>query len=87
MVSCRCVDLNSFMKIFKQRLIDCSKQDWCAKIVFSGKTRHYRFIMPALKVANYVYFDILLKFKISLSKLECSFHMSRDYVPFVTTKW
>ena len=25
-------DLNLFMINFKQRLFDCSKQDWCAKI-------------------------------------------------------
>ena len=62
------------MKTFKQRLIDCSKQDWCAKIAVSGKTRHYRFIMPALQVANYINYDIPLKFRISLSKLKCSVH-------------
>ena len=67
-------DHNLFMKTFKQRLIDCSKQDWCAKIAVSGKTRHYRFIMPALQVANYINYDIPLKFRISLSKLKCSVH-------------
>ena len=30
--------------------------------------------MPALKAANYIYFDIPLKFKISSSKLKCSVH-------------
>ena len=62
------------MKTFKQRLIDCCKQDWCTAIAESGKERHYRFIMPALQVANYINYDIPLKFRISLSKLKCSEH-------------
>ena len=66
-------DLNLFMKFFKQRLIDCSKQDCYAKIVFLGKTRHYRFIMSALKVENCVHYDIPLKFYF-LSKFKCSLH-------------
>ena len=53
-------DLNLFMKAFKQRLIDCCKQDWSAVIMESGKTRHYRYIMPVLKVANYINFNIPL---------------------------
>ena len=67
-------DLNLFMKAFKQRLIDCCKQDWCAVIMESGKTRHYRYIMPVLKVANYINFNIPLKYRIALSKLRCSVH-------------
>ena len=30
-------DVNIFVKNFKQRLIDCSRQDWCSKIAASGK--------------------------------------------------
>ena len=63
-----------FMKTFKQRLVDCCKQDWCSAIAESGKARHYRFIMPALQVANYINYDIPLKFRISLRKLKCSVH-------------
>ena len=40
----------------------------------SGKTRHYRYIMPVLKVANYINFNIPLKCRIALSKLRCSVH-------------
>ena len=67
-------DLNLFMKAFKHRLIDCCKQDWCVVIMESGKTRHYRYIMPLLKVANYRNFNIPLKYRIALSKLRCSVH-------------
>ena len=67
-------DQTLFMKTDKQRLIDCSKQDWSTVIAESGKTRHYRFIMPELKVANYINYDIPLKFRIFLSKLRFSVH-------------
>ena len=65
-------DQTLFMKTVKQRLIN--KHDWSTVIAESGKTRHYRFIMPELKVANYIKYDIPLKFRISLSKLRCSVH-------------
>ena len=67
-------DANLFMKNFKQRLIDCSIQDWSSAIAESGKGRHYRFISPALQVANYINYNIPIKFRISLSKLRCSVH-------------
>ena len=62
------------MKTVKQRLIDCSKQDWSTVNAGSGKTRHYRFIIPELQVANYINYYIPLEFRISLSKLRCSVH-------------
>ena len=39
-------DLNIFMKIFKQRLVDCNMQDWSAMISDSGKAMHYRRQVP-----------------------------------------
>ena len=67
-------DINHFMKTFKQRLIDCSIQDWSARISESGKARHYTFIMPSLQAANYIFYNIPIKFRIALSKLKCSVH-------------
>ena len=55
------------MKTFKQLLL-------IVVIAKSGKTRHYRFIMPALQVANYIHYDIPLKFRNCLSKLRWSVH-------------
>ena len=62
------------MKCFKQRLIDCSMQDWRSKLEESGKARHYRFIAPTLQVANCINYNLPIKFRISLSKLRCSVH-------------
>ena len=65
-------NISLFMKTFKQRLIDCRNQDRYSKIETSGKTRHYKFIMPALHVANDIHYNILIKFWIAVSKLKCS---------------
>ena len=54
-------DLNIFMKAFKQRLVDCSMQDWSAMISDSGKARHSRFIMPSLQTANYIFYNKRIK--------------------------
>ena len=64
-------DLNIFMKTCKQRLIDCSMQDLPAIISASGKARHYRFIMLSIQVANYIFYNIPIEFRIALSKLKC----------------
>ena len=63
-----------FLKNFKQRLIDCSVQNWSSKIIDSGKARHYRCIMPNFGLAGYIKYDLPLKFRISISKLPCSAH-------------
>ena len=67
-------DENLFFKQFRQRLIDCSVQDWSSKLHDAGKARHYRYIMPYFGLASYIKFDLHLKFRISLSKLRCSAH-------------
>ena len=67
-------DINMFIRAFKQRIVDCSKQDWHAKLLESDKARHYRFIMPTLQTANYLKFNLPIKYQIALSKLRCSVH-------------
>ena len=63
-----------FIKTFKQRIFDCAKQEWHAKLSDSGKARHYRFIMSLLETANYLKLNIPIKYQIALSKLRCSIH-------------
>ena len=67
-------DEGLFFKSFRQRLIDCSIQEWSSKLNDSGKARHYKYIMPNFGLACYIMFDIPLKFRIALSKLRCSTH-------------
>ena len=63
-----------FIRAFKQRIVDCSKQDWHAKLLESDKARHYRFIMLTLHTANYLKFNLPIKYQIALSKLRSSVH-------------
>lgn len=49
------------MRTFKQRLIDCSNQDWCSRIAICGKARYNKLIIPALRVASYIHYYILFK--------------------------
>ena len=44
-------DGNNFMTLFKQRLIDCSKQNWRRQIDNSNKAHYYRYFMTELTVA------------------------------------
>lgn len=67
-------DINIFMKLFKQRLIDCSNQDWHRQINNSTKAHYYRYFMTELTVANYIFYNIPMKFRIALSRLRCSAH-------------
>ena len=60
--------------MFKQILIDCAKQEWDASVNESGKGRFYRHIMPELKAAKYLYYNLPFKLKISLSRFRCSAH-------------
>lgn len=46
---------NICIQTFKQRLIATSTQDWSTQLSGSGKARHYRFIMPNLQVAHYLF--------------------------------
>lgn len=67
-------DVKLFMKLFKQRLVDCSKQDWHRQINNSSKAHYYRYYMTNLTLANYISYKIPLKFRIALSRLRCSVH-------------
>ena len=67
-------DEGLFFKKFRQRLIDCSIQDWLSKLNDSGKARHYKYVMPIFGLACCIMYDIPLKFRIALSKLRCSNH-------------
>ena len=67
-------DIDMFIRTFKQRIVDCAKQKWHARLSDLGKARHYRFIMPLLETANYLKLNVPIKYQIALSKLRCSIH-------------
>ena len=47
-------DEGLFFKSLRQRLIDCSIQDWSSKLNDSGKAGHYKYIMPNFRLACYI---------------------------------
>ena len=63
-----------FLKAFKQRLMDCAKQEWRESVSESRKAYYYRNYMTDLTVAKYIFYNIPFKFRIALSKLRCSVH-------------
>ena len=78
---------NLFLKTFKQRLLDCGKQEWHETVFESSKAFYYRYFMTELTIANYIFYKMSLKFRIALSRLRCSVHslhievMRRDNIP------
>ena len=65
-------DENLFLKTFKQRLLDCGKQEWHENVFESSKAFYYRHFMTDLTIANYIFYKMPLKFRIALSRLRCS---------------
>ena len=67
-------NIDIFMKLFKQRLTDCTKQDRHRQINNSSKAHYYRYFTTEFTVANYIFYNIPLKFLFVLSRLRCSAH-------------
>ena len=69
-------DVDIFIKMFKQRLIDCYTQNWHDDINMSSRWYHYKHFKSLLTVENYLVSDIHLTPR-SLSKFRCSSHKLR----------
>jgi len=70
-------DVNIFIKMFKQRLIDCYIQNWHDDINMSRRCYHYKHFKSLLTVEKYLVLDIPLTNKRLLSKIRCSSHTLR----------
>ena len=56
-------DEGLFFKAFRQRLIDCSIQDWSSKLNGKGKARQYKYSLPNFGLACYRKYNIPLNVK------------------------
>ena len=67
-------DVNIFMTVFKQRVIDCGIQEWHHALNESSKARYYKYFMTELKVANYIFYKnfTALSYSTFKSKMLCS---------------
>ena len=68
-----------FLRVLKQRLIDCFKQDWHAKIFTSERFCEYKSFKYILKYENYLftctirrYRDVLVRFRVGVNELNCN---------------
>ena len=68
-------DINIFLSTFKQRLIDCSKQDWYGKIEITDKLYTYATFKSLLEVEKYLNCINVNKYKVALSRFRCSNHV------------
>ena len=68
-------DINIFLTTFKQRLIDCSKQDWYGKIEITDKLYTYATFKSLLEVEKYLNCINVNKYKVALSRFRCSNHV------------
>ena len=67
-------DINIFVLNFKQRLIDCSKQDWHSELSNSSKLSTYCTFKTLLQPEKYLYVIEVKKFSRALAKLRLSNH-------------
>ena len=63
-----------FLKEFKQRLIDCNKQNWLSDVQESSKLRTYSTFKTLLEPEKYLHCIILWKYRKALCKFRCSNH-------------
>ena len=67
-------DYKLFIKMFRNRLIDCHTQDWHDNVNNSSRCHHYSYFKSLLNVERYLLIEMPLKHKIALSKFRCSNH-------------
>ena len=67
-------DINSFIKQFKQRLIDCMKQNWHGSIDDSPRCDTYKYFKTLLNPEKYLCIDMPFLHKKAMSRFRCSSH-------------
>lgn len=67
-------DTNMFLKLFKQRLIDCCTQQWYENITNSSRCFHYNKFKSLLNVERYLLIEIPFKHKKAFCNFRCSNH-------------
>lgn len=67
-------DINIFIKQFKQRLIDCMKQNWHGSIEDSPRCDTYKYFKTLLNPEKYLCIDMPFLHKKAMSRFRCSSH-------------
>lgn len=67
-------DVAAFLKVFRQRVIDCSIQDWHEQVTSSAKCEHYKHFKTLLNVERYIKYNLPFYIRKAVSKFRCSNH-------------
>ena len=70
-------DVNYFLRIFKQRTVDCFKQNWHAAINESSRCFHYKHFKSLLNPEKYLTVDLPYRNRIALARFRCFNHKFR----------
>ena len=63
-----------FLQELRQRVIDCSAQDWHEQVSTSAKCEHYKHFKTMLNAVRYVSFNLLFYIRKAVAKFRCSNH-------------
>ena len=72
-------NVNNFAHCFKNRLIECSSQNWHSSINESPRCGLYKHIKSQLEHEMYLTLDMTLKFRHNLARFRCSSHKLEIY--------
>ena len=67
-------DASRFIKQFRQRLVDCSVQQWHSLLEESPKALHYKQFKSILEVETYLNIDLHFVYRKVLANFRCSSH-------------
>ena len=73
-VSHQVADIDVFISTFKQRLIDCHKQNWNHLIQDSSRCIHYKEFKSLLNTERYLKINLPVKYRQALSRFRCASH-------------
>ena len=73
-VSYQVADIDVFISTFKQRLIDCHKQNWNHLIQDSSRCIHYKEFKSLLNTERYLKMNLPAKYRQALLRFRCANH-------------
>ena len=67
-------DTDAFISQFKQRIMDCTSQNWFEDIATSGRCRLYKHFKTLLNIERYLTYNLPFYLRKALSNFRCSNH-------------
>ena len=67
-------DVNSFISVFRQRLLDCYSQNWNESVKASSRCYHYKHFKTLLDVERYLIINMPVQHRYAMSRFRSSSH-------------